>query len=118
MLDSFRSRNLQAPQASEPIRPTALKRIGHLFGFGILDPRIMSYALGTFLCGLGVGLSIDAFLRTRHAPADWLAWSGIGLLMLGNIIGNVSHSSLKKGARQKLNIEATRHEQEATCPKK
>jgi len=91
-------------QAHAPFSRGPLRRIGDLFGFGLLDPRIMGYALGTFTCGLGAGLSIDALVRTRHLPADWLAWSGIGLMILGNVVGNMSHSSLKKATRREREL--------------
>lgn len=109
--DPSRQLNPQAKAAHAPISQGPLRRIGYLFGFGLLDPRIMGYALGTFICGLGAGLSIDALVRTRHLPADWLAWSGIGLMILGNVIGNMSHSFLKKATRRKLAADATRREE-------
>jgi hypothetical protein len=112
--DPSKQHNPQAKVASAPISLGPLRRIGALFGFGLLDSRIMGYALGTFICGLGAGLSIDAFVRTRHLPADWLAWSGIGLMILGNVIGNLSHNSLKKSTRRKLAADATRRE-ESEC---
>jgi hypothetical protein len=114
MSNPSRSLNPKAEALHEPILQRTLRRIGSLMGLGLLDPKIMWYALGTFICGLGAGLSIDALVRTRQAPADWLAWSGIGLVVLGNVVGNVSHSFLKKAARRKLGPDATRHEEEAS----
>ena len=114
MENPLKSPNPRADGAMKPIPNRHLKRISDLFGFGLLEPKVFWYALGTLICGLGAGLSIDALWRTRHAPADWLAWSGIALMMLGNVIGNMAHSFLKKDARRKLEIDATRHDEAAS----
>ena len=90
----------ESPRASGP-----LKRIGVLFGFGLLDAKIMLYALGTFLFGLGAGVSIDSWWRTGQIHSDWFAWSGLGLAIVGNVIGNLSHNFLKKDARRKLETD-------------
>jgi len=90
------------PDVAAPNRPGVFRQIAILFGFGLLNSKIMVYALGTFLFGLGAGISIDSIVRTGSAPADWLAWSGIALAILGNVIGNLAHNYLKKEARLKL----------------
>jgi hypothetical protein len=97
---------LKPHRVLEPKVPGLLSRVGTLFGFGLLNPKIMWYALGTFMFGLGAGLSIDSWLRTGQALSDRLAWSGLGLAIIGNVIGNLSHGYLKKEARRKQQSDA------------
>jgi hypothetical protein len=100
MRDVLNRPNPLEPKASSA--PSLLSRIGVLFGFGLLNAKIMWYALGTLMFGLGAGVSIDSWLRTGQILSDWFAWSGLGLAIVGNVIGNLAHTFLKKDARRKL----------------
>lgn len=74
------------------------------FGFGVIDNWVFVYATGTLLTGIGAGM---LFASMPHITLTRTTGIGGVLLVVGAVVANVAHSSLKKKAQQRSTQAAT-----------
>ncbi len=70
----------KSPTSNEPAKPRGpLARMNEAmgFGFGLIDNWVFIYAGGTMLSGIGCGMLITEFLRTRQLRLDSLVIAAI-----------------------------------------